>query len=610
MSWVTVIWSMVASACLTLAALHLLIWWRRREARAHALFFLAAVGTAFLAVCELWGMRAQTPAEYGLALRWGNLPYSVVIISLVGFIRVYLRAGRPGLAWVVCGVRTLSLVVNFTSTVNIQYQKITALRHVRFLGESLSIPEGVTNVWVLVTQTSMLLFVVFAVDAMLTVWRRGDRRPAMVLLSAIVLFVLVSLGQSVLTFWGIMYIPITLSVYFLGIVAVMSFNLSDDVIRTAGLLDDLRESEDRMALAAEAAGFGVWVWVLSIPSNQIWGSERWRHLFAFAPAAVVNFEMVLQRIHPDNREMVERELRCALAGRGSYAVEFRVILPDGNQRWIASRGHMYPEAQGRPARMLGMAIDITGRKQAEQEIAQQRNELAQVTRVSTISQLASSLAHELNQPLGAILRNAEAAELFLQDPSPDLDEIRAILADIRKDDQRAGEIIDRMRAWMKRREVERRPVSITLLVDDTFTLVRPDAEMRRVWLVVETDPAVPTVLGDRVLLQQVLLNLLLNAMDALNDNPPASRLVTIQVRPTGAMVEVAVSDTGHGISADNLLRVFEPFFSSKPTGLGMGLAISRSIIEAHGGRLWAESNEAGGATFTIALPMAEGGKTK
>ena len=608
MSWVTVIWSMVASACLTLAALHLLIWWRRREAWAHALFFLAAVGTAFLAVCELWGMRAQTPAEYGLALRWGNLPYSVVIISLVGFIRVYLRAGRPGLAWVVCGVRTLSLVVNFTSTVNIQYREITALRHVRFLGESLSIPEGVTNVWVLVTQTSLLLFVVFAVDAMLTVWRRGDRRPAMVLLSTIVLFVLVSLGQSVLTFWGIMYIPITLSVYFLGIVAVMSFNLSDDVIRSAGLSDDLRESEDRMSLAVEAAEFGVWVWTL--PINRVWGSERWLRLFGFASDAAISFEMVLQRIHPDDREMVEREVRRALAEHGNYVIEYRVTLPDGSLRWIASRGRMYPEAHGKPARMLGTAIDITGRKQAEQEIAHQRNELAQIARVSTMNQLASSLAHELNQPLGAILRNAEAGELFLQDPSPDLDEVRAILVDIRKDDQRAGEVIDRMRAWMKRREVERCLLSINQLAGEVVTLMRSDTEMRRVRLVVETDPAVPPVLGDRVQLQQVLLNLLLNAMDALDDNPPARRLVTVQVRPVGAMVEVTVSDTGHGISPDKLSRVFEPFFSSKPTGLGMGLAISRSIIEAHGGRLWAENNEVGGATFTITLPTAKGGDAK
>ena len=246
----------------------------------------------------------------------------------------------------------------------------------------------------------------------------------------------------------------------------------------------------------------------------------------------------------------------------------------------------------------------------KQKIAQQRNELAHVTRVSTMGQLASSLAHELNQPLGAILRNAEAAELFLQDPSPDLDEVRAILADIRKDDQRAGEVIDRMRALMKRREAERRRLDLNLLAGEVVTLVRPDAEKRRVRLALETDPALPPVHGDRVQLQQVLLNLLLNAMDALDDNPPARRLVTVRARPVGATVEVAVSDNGHGIPADKLLRVFEPFFTSKPNGLGMGLAISRSIIEAHGGRLWAENNEAGGATFTFTLPAAKGGDAK
>ena len=188
-----------------------------------------------------------------------------------------------------------------------------------------------------------------------------------------------------------------------------------------------------------------------------------------------------------------------------------MILPDGTQRWIASRGRMYPDAHGKPARMLGVAIDITERKQAEQEIEQQRNELAHVTRVSTMGQLASSLAHELNQPLGAILRNAEAGELFLQDPSPDLDEVRAILADIRKDDQRAGAVIDRMRALMKQRKAERRRLDLNLLAGEVVTLVRPDAETRQVRLAVETDPAVPPVHGDRVQLQQVLLNLLLNA---------------------------------------------------------------------------------------------------
>ena len=227
-----------------------------------------------------------------------------------------------------------------------------------------------------------------------------------------------------------------------------------------------------------------------------------------------------------------------------------------------------------------------------------------------MGQLASTLAHELNQPLGAILRNAEAAELFLQDPSPDLDELRAILADIRKDDHRAGEVIDRMRAMMKQRQAEQCRLDLNLLAGEVIALVQPDADKRRVRLALDIDPALPPVLGDRVQLQQVLINLLLNAFDALDDNLSERPLVTVWARPVGATVEVAVRDNGQGIAADKIPHVFEPFFSSKPNGLGMGLAISRDIIEAHGGRLWAKNNEAGGATFTISLPAALGGDPK
>jgi two-component system sensor kinase FixL len=166
-----------------------------------------------------------------------------------------------------------------------------------------------------------------------------------------------------------------------------------------------------------------------------------------------------------------------------------------------------------------------------------------------------------------------------------------------------------MRALMQQRGSERRAVDLGLLAGDTITLVRADAEQRRVRLTLLADPALPPVQGDPVQLQQVLLNLLLNAMDALGDHPPATRLVALRVRPVGAAVEVAVSDTGHGIPADQLPRLFEPFHSTKPSGLGMGLAISRDIIAAHGGRLRAENNETGGATFTFCLPVAKGGAT-
>jgi len=604
MSWVTIIWSMVASACLTLAAIYFLVWCQKRTARAYLLFFMTSAATAAYAGCELWLMRAETPAQFAAVLRWGHVPMWVIILSLVGFVRFHLRAGRPWLAWTVCALRTLALLLNFLVGQNLNYLEVTALRSVAFLGESVSVAVGVSNPCMLVGQLSLLLLVIFTADAAITVWRRGDRRQALVTGGSIVFFSLVGIAEAVLVLWQIVGWPLTASFFYLGIVMSMGYEIGREALRAAQLFDDLRESEARMTLAAEAAGFGVWLW--SIPSNQVWGSERWLRMFEFSPDAAVSLEMVMERIHPDNREMVEREVRRALADGGDFAVEYRVILPDGAQHWISARGRIFPDAHGKPARMLGAVIDITRRKQAEQEIERQRNELAHVTRVSTTGQLASSLAHELNQPLGAILRNAEAGEVILLDPSPDLDELRAILADIRKDDQRAGAVIDRMRDLMKQRKAEHRRLDLNLLVGDVIILVRPDAERRQVLLALETTPPLPVVHGDRVQLQQVMLNLLLNAMDALEDNPPPRRLVTVRARPVGATVEVTVSDTGHGIPADKLLRVFEPFYTSKPNGLGMGLAISRGIIEAHGGRLWAGNNEAGGATFTITLPMAEG----
>jgi C4-dicarboxylate-specific signal transduction histidine kinase len=254
----------------------------------------------------------------------------------------------------------------------------------------------------------------------------------------------------------------------------------------------------------------------------------------------------------------------------------------------------------------GASHDCTVRKQAEQETQLLRQEIAHVGRVSIMGQLASALAHEINQPLGAILRNAEAGELFMQNASPDFDEIRAILADIREDDQRAGAVIDRMRALLKRHDLDARTLDVGELVGEVAALVRADAAARQVRLDVDVTGDLPPVRGDRVHLQQVLLNLILNSMDALNGASREDRRVTMTARLDGAQtVEIAVRDFGHGIPADKLAHVFDPFFTTKPNGMGMGLAISRTIIEAHGGRLWAENNNGRGAAFCFTLPIAE-----
>lgn len=250
--------------------------------------------------------------------------------------------------------------------------------------------------------------------------------------------------------------------------------------------------------------------------------------------------------------------------------------------------------------------DITARKQAEAEIQRQRTELAHVTRVSTLGQLASALAHELNQPLGAILRNAEAAEIFLKRESPDLEEIRAILADIRKDDQRAGKVIDRMRTLLQKRSLNYVRLDLRELVEDTVALSQPDARQRRVKLTQEFLAPVPPVRGDRVHLQQVLLNLILNGMDAMEAVPAETRQLRVQVQDgENGDAQVAVIDGGCGLRAEEMPRLFEAFFSTKSAGLGMGLAISRTIIEAHGGRIWAFNNPDRGATFAFTLPREQ-----
>jgi two-component system, LuxR family, sensor kinase FixL len=605
MSWVTIIWSMIASACLTLAALHLLVWFKKLAAWSNLLFALAAAGTAGTAFCELWLMHAQTAGEYGMAIRWGHLPYWVSIISLVGFVRLYMRAGRLWLAWMVCGLRTLSLILDFVSTPNLNYREITALRHLRFLGESVSVAVGIPNPWMLVGQTSLLLLLVFLVDAALTIWRRGERRSMLILSITMMFFFAMGMGQFVFGFWGIMAIPPTPSLFFMGVVAAMGYDLSSQSLRAEQLSMELRESEERMTMAAEAAAVGVWMW--SIASNQIWGSERWLRLFGFAPRVTVRFEEVIQRIHPDDRRMVELGVRRALEDGADYTGECRVILPDGTQHWIAARGRMQPDAYGKPARMLGASMEITDRKHAELEVVQKRSELAHLSRVTMLGELSGSLAHELNQPLTAILSNAEAAQMFLESDAVDLAEIRKILDDIVTADKRAGEIIQRLRSLLKKEEPARHPLEINDVLQEVLKLVRSELVSHGISVELNLTDGLPRIAGDRVQIQQVLINLIINACDAMADNAEGDRKLTVRTDSQGCEVRVAIIDYGCGIPADMLEKVFESFVTTKPAGMGLGLSVCRSIISAHDGRITAENNPDRGACFRVILPSVSGG---
>ena len=616
MSWITVIWSMVASACLTLGAIYGLVWSRNRSAWARLLFALTAGSTAAFTFCELRQMRAGTAGELLAAMRWTHVSLMCLLVSTVWFVTLYLGTGRRWLAWTVSGLRAVYLMVAFLVWGNVNYREITSLRREPFLGDSIAVFTGIPNPWMLVGYATMLLILFFVADASVTAWRQGERRKAVMVGGSVEFFLLLGTVQAALIHWARLHVPVLIAPLYLGLVVVMAAELSRDVLRASVLVQELqvseaglRESEARMSLAVDAADFGVWTWDLA--RNEIWASDKWRELFAFVPSKSLQYDVILQRLHPDDRDGFRQAIAMATAGANGfrYQAEGRVVAPDGSTRWITSVGRVETDAGGRPVLMRGACREVTARKRAEQEAQALREEIAHAGRVSMMGQLASGLAHEINQPLAAILRNAEAAEIYLQHASPDLDEIRLIVADIRADDERASQVIDRMRTLLKRHTLDTRRLDVGLVVNEVAALLRADAAARQVKLDVRVPGDVPQVNADRVHIQQVLLNLILNGMDALNGARLEDRRVGVTARVNGApgtpSLEIGVDDAGPGIPAERLAHIFEPFVTTKPNGMGMGLAISRTIVEAHGGRIWAENKAGGGAAFRFTLPIAK-----
>jgi len=369
----------------------------------------------------------------------------------------------------------------------------------------------------------------------------------------------------------------------------------------------LRLSEERMSLAVESAQSALWDW--DVANDRVWMTDEGRKFFGFEPGEPIHFSDLANmggRVHPDDRAVRAAAIQHALETGSSYEVEYRVLLTDGSVRWIASRGRPSPAGNGAPPRILGVSLDITRQKQAREEAQLQREELAHLSRVATASALSGSIAHELSQPLGSILSNAQAGQRFMSQDAPDLDELRDILADIVSADRHAGEIIERLRTMLRRGEVALQPVSVNESLEELLRLTRSDLIARGVSVSILTAGDVPPALTDRVQLQQVLLNLIVNACDAMGSNPPDDRNLTLTTSIAQNEVCIGVLDCGVGLP-DDVETLFQPFHTTKAGGLGMGLSICRMLVTSHGGRLWAERRADRGAAFYVALPLAKGG---
>jgi PAS domain S-box-containing protein len=364
----------------------------------------------------------------------------------------------------------------------------------------------------------------------------------------------------------------------------------------------LQRSEAYLAEAQRLTHTGSWAWRLA-GKEVLHLSGEWYRIFGFVPEnGPPAFEEYLQRIHPEDRSKWQRELDRSIAEKSIYEVEFRILLPDGSVKHIHTVGHPDLNASGDLVQFMGSSTDISERKLAEEALRQAQADLAHVSRVTTMGELTASLAHEVNQPIAAAVTDANTCLRWLARDQPDLEEACEAAARMVKDATRAADIISRIGLLFKKVSPQRELVDVNEVVREMVVLLRSEATRNSISVRTELASGLPQVMGDRVQLQQVLMNLLLNGMDAMKGADTTRELIINSQPAKNEQVMVSVSDTGVGLPPQQAEQIFNAFFTTKPHGTGMGLRISRSIIESHGGRLWAADNSPRGASFCFTLP--------
>jgi PAS domain S-box-containing protein len=371
---------------------------------------------------------------------------------------------------------------------------------------------------------------------------------------------------------------------------------------------ELRRSEGYLAEAQRLTHTGSWAW--RVPGRDaVHLSEEWYRIYGFDPKEGLSaWDKRLQRMHPEDRTKWQVTIERAIREKSDYEGEHRILLPDGTVKYTHTFGHPVLNSSGDVVQFVGTIIDVTERKQAEKErerLRQAQADLAHINRATTMGELTASLAHEINQPIAAAVTDARTCLRWLGREQPDIAEARESAARMVKAVTRASDIISRLRQLFKKGAPQTSVVDVTAVIQEMVVLLGSEAAKYSVSIQTELSADSPRVMADRVQLQQVLMNLMLNGIEAMHDTKGGGQLTIGSLRREGGQLLISVSDTGVGLPPEHADQIFNAFFSTKAQGTGMGLSISRSIVESHGGRLWAKSNPVGGTTFNFTLPALE-----
>lgn len=364
MNLIVLVWSMAASACLTLGCVFGLIWWKeRRQTVGYLIFAVAATASACLTLLEMQVQFLQSTETYGRILQWAHVPMWVLILCLIGMARFYLKSGRPWLAWTNVGLRTLALILNFAFPPNLNFREITALGRITFLGESSHYPVGVANPLMAVGLLSLAFLIAFIFDASVSLWRRGDRQQAVTFGGVTIFMILASVVHGLLVMAGVLHTPVMTSFYFSGIIIIMGVELSHLVAKSGRVARELQESQLKVQLAKSIAKIGLWTWNLA--EGKLVLSAGDRSLHGLPAQGEITIESFLGAFVPEDRPAIRQELLGASRRHAEFRSEGRVALTDGTTRWLDLHGKIVPEEGRDPQIMTGISLDITARKESE-----------------------------------------------------------------------------------------------------------------------------------------------------------------------------------------------------------------------------------------------------